>query len=71
MLTGFDMIKPFVILDTRPEEGGTGVMYEVSSRDYADNKEITKTLRGYLLVLDGEDIDATVYEYLKACGWIE
>lgn len=65
------MIKQFEILQTRPEPEGTGVIYQASRRLMKGNTETTRTIKGYLLVLAGRDVDREVYEYLKKQGWVQ
>lgn len=65
------MIKPFDIITTRAEPGGTGVIYSVSRREINGNRETVKTVESYVLVPDGEDIDAFVFAHLKAAGWTQ
>jgi len=65
------MIKPFKIIHTRKEpDGGTGVIFEVSRTDAkAANTSSTLTMQTYMLVPDGEDIDAFLFEKLSKAGW--
>lgn len=65
------MLKPFEIKQTRPEEGGTGVIYSVSKREVAADRETVKTIETYLLVPDGNNIDVYVFEHLRRSGWIQ
>lgn len=65
------MIKPFEIKLTRKEEGGTGVIYNVSKREIVGNVETVKSVESYVFVPDGEDIDAYLFDFLKQSGWIQ
>lgn len=67
------MIKPFTILSTREEnDGSLGVFYSVSYRELAGPHVMrTKTMRGYLTMPAGGDVDAFVFDYLKKAGWVE
>ena len=66
------MIKPFKILSTRQEpDGGTGVTFEVSKTKYlTETQTETETLRTYISVPAGEDIDMYLYNDLKTAGWL-
>lgn len=64
------MIKPFQIKLTREEPGGTGVIYSVSKREVNGNKETVKTIESYVLVPEGLDVDAYVFNFLKQSGWV-
>jgi hypothetical protein len=66
------MIKPFKILNTRLEpDGGTGVSFEVSKTIYlTESKTETKTLKAYISVPAGEDIDMYLFRDLQQAGWL-
>lgn len=66
-------VKPFTILSTREEnDGSLGVFYSVSYRELASPQVMrTKTMRGYLTMPAGGDVDAFVFDYLKKAGWVE
>lgn len=66
------MIKPFTILSTRSEpDGGTGVFFEVSRTRYI-NEQVTETdtMRSYISVPEGEDVDTYLYNNLHEMGWV-
>ncbi len=66
-----DMIKPFKIIHTRKEEdGGTGVIFEVSKVvGTGANTSTLETMQTYMLVPDGQDVDAYLFEQLSKAGW--
>lgn len=67
-----DIIKPFEILETRDEPGGSiGVTFK------AEKVEITEALRrrrlgvkAYISVPAGKDVDEAVFEYLQHSEWL-
>ncbi len=65
------MIKPFKIIQTRKEEdGGTGVIFEVSKVvGKAANTSTMTTMQTYMLVPEGQDVDAYLFEKLSKAGW--
>jgi hypothetical protein len=67
-----DMIKPFKIISTRQEpDGGTGVTFEVSKTIYlSEAKTETKSLKTYISVPAGEDIDMYLFKDLQQSGWL-
>lgn len=65
------MIKPFEIVSTRPDPGGTGVLFRVRRRYVSQHHDTVRTLEGYLLVPEGQDVDRATFEHLKASGWID
>ena len=66
------MIKPFKILETRVEpEGGTGVLFEVSKTIFlTETKTQTDTMRSYISVPKGMDIDEYLFKDLQKGGWV-
>jgi hypothetical protein len=66
------MIKPFKILSTRQEpDGGTGVFFEVSKTKFlTETRTQTDTLKTYISVPAGEDIDMYLFRDLQQAGWI-
>lgn len=65
------MIRPFEIVQTRQEPDGTGVIFRVQKRTVEGDVTRTKSLQGYVLVPDGQDIEQATYRYLKESGWVE
>lgn len=66
------MIKPFKILLTKQlDNGNTGVLFEstksVIELDKAKEQKITTAIE----VLPGENIDLTIFNYLKDSGWLK
>jgi len=66
------MIKPFKILETRPEkEGGTGVIFEVFKSQVSENRTTGgRLMRTYISVPEGKDIDQYVFDFLEQGGWV-
>lgn len=67
-----DVIKPFTILSTRPEQNGsTGVFYESMITEVVDETHRnTRGVRSYISVPAGEDIDTYVFNFLQDSGWL-
>lgn len=66
-----DVIKPFKILETRQESGGsTGVFYQSEITEIVDGKRRTRGVRAYISVPSGEDIDQYLFNFLQESGWL-
>lgn len=67
-----DVVKPFKIIETRIEpDGGTGVTFESwRGAVLSPSKRRKITMKAYVSVPSGKDIDIAVFEYLQAVGWL-
>lgn len=67
-----DIIKPFIILSTKEESGGsTGVSFQAEKVEIpSPMKRRTLGVQDYISVPTGEDIDLAVFKYLQNSGWL-
>lgn len=67
-----DIIKPFVILNTREEpEGSTGVFFQAEKVEMpAPLKRRRLGVQAYISVPAGKDIDQAVFEHLQNSEWL-
>lgn len=67
-----DVIKPFVILNTKTEPGGaTGVFFQAEKVEMPEPlKRRRLGVQSYISVPAGEDIDQAVFEHLQNSGWL-
>lgn len=64
-------MSSFQIVQTRPEQGGTGVIYYVEKlQEDTETKKCIVGTRGYLFVPDGQNVEATVEGFLRSSGWL-
>ena len=67
-----DVLKPFKILSTRLEPGGsTGVEFEAEKVEITEPRKRNRMgVRTYISVPAGEDVDLAVFNYLQESGWL-
>lgn len=67
-----DIIKPFVILETRPEPGGsTGVTFKAEKVEMPEPlKRRRLGVKAYISVPAGKDLDEAVFEHLQNSEWL-
>jgi hypothetical protein len=67
-----DVIKPFVILNTKQEPGGsTGVYFQAEKVEMPEPlKRRRLGVQSYISVPAGKDIDQAVFEHLQNSGWL-
>ena len=66
------MIKPWQILDIRQEpDGGKTVTFKVYKVDITSIPKSIKTMETAVYVAAHEDVEDTLYNYLKESGWID
>lgn len=67
-----DIIKPFVILETRAElEGSTGVFFQAEKVEIPEPlKRRRLGVQAYISVPAGKSIDEAVFEHLQNSGWL-
>ena len=68
---GPDMIKPFKVIQTRPEaDGTTGAIYEVwRYTSLTATKSEEQRMRAYMSIPQGRDVDEYLFEQLSQAGW--
>lgn len=67
-----DIIKPFKIMNTREEPGGsTGVFFEAEKVEIPEPlKRRRLGVQSYISVPAGMDVDQAVFEHLQNSGWL-
>lgn len=67
-----DVIKPFVILNTKTEaDGSTGVYFQAEKVEMPEPlKRRRLGVQAYISVPVGKDIDQAVFEHLQNSGWL-
>ena len=67
-----DIIKPFTILNTKVEPGGsTGVYFQAEKVEMPSPlKRRRLGVQSYISVPAGQDIDQAVFEHLQNSGWL-
>lgn len=67
-----DIIKPFQILRTREEPGGTtGVFFQAEKVEIPEPlKRRRLGVQAYISVPVGMDVDTAVFQHLQNSGWL-